>query len=183
MLGQLYLTQGKLDEARKEFESLATRQSKPIAALTMSGIILQTQGNLEESRKRYLQVLAIDPRSAISANNLAWIQAEAGENLDIALQLAQTAAAAAPQLPDVADTVGWIYYKKKLPALAIPQFQRSIGLAPNVAVYHYHLGLAYLEAGDIERGRAALQKAQTLRPDPTVSADIRRVLGPAAATN
>jgi putative PEP-CTERM system TPR-repeat lipoprotein len=177
MLGQLYLSQKKLDEARKEFESMAARQSKPVAALTMSGIILQTQGNTAEARKRYEQVLSIDGRAPIAANNLAWLQAEAGDNLDVALQIAQTAAAAAPQLPDVADTVGWIYYKKKLPALAIQQFQRSIELAPAGAIYHYHLGLAYQQRGETARGRQALQKALSLNPDATLAANIKRVLG------
>ena len=177
MLGQLYLSQKKLDQARKEFEAMAARQSKPVAALTMSGIILQTQGNVSEARKRYEQVLAMDGRAAIAANNLAWLQAEGGDNLDVALQIAQTAAAAAPQLPDVSDTVGWIYYKKKLPALAIPQFRRSIELAPGGAIYHYHLGLAYQQAGEAERGREALRKALSLSPDATLMADIKRALG------
>jgi len=176
MLGQLYLSQNKLEEARKEFETMASRQTKPVAALTMSGVIFQTQGNLPQARKRYEQVLAIDPRAVIAANNLAWIQAEAGDNLDVALQLAQTAAAAAPQLPDVTDTLGWIYYKKKLPALAIPQFASSIRQAPNVAVYHYHLGLAYIQAGDADRGRAALEKALATNPDAATAADIKRAM-------
>jgi putative PEP-CTERM system TPR-repeat lipoprotein len=183
MLGQLYLSQKRLDEARKEFESLASRQLKPVAALTMSGIILQTQGNLPEARKRYTQVLEIDPRAAISANNLAWIQAESGDNLDMALQLAQTAAEAAPQLPAIADTLGWIYYKKKLPVLAIPQFLRSIEMAPDVPVYHYHLGLAYLLSGEVNRGQAALRKALALGPDSATSADIKRALDSALSTN
>jgi tetratricopeptide (TPR) repeat protein len=177
MLGQLYLSQKKLDEARREFEAMASRQSKPVAALTMSGIILQTQGNVAEARRRYEQVLSIDGRAAIAANNLAWLQAEAGDNLDVALQIAQTAAAAAPQLPDVSDTVGWIYYKKKLSALAIQQFQRSIQLAPTGAIYYYHLGLAYQQSGEVERGREALRKALTLNPDVTLGADIKKALG------
>ena len=63
-------------------------------------------------------MLAIDPRSAIAANNLAWIYLDSGENLDIALQLAQTAKAALPNLPQVNDTLGWIFYKKGLFSLA-----------------------------------------------------------------
>jgi len=177
MLGQLYLSQKKLDEARKEFEAMAARQSKPVAALTMTGIILQTQGNVAEARKRYEQVLSIDSRAPIAANNLAWLQAEAGDNLDVALQIAQVAAAAAPRLPDVSDTVGWIYYKKKLYTLAIQQFLRSIELAPEGAIYHYHLGLAYQQAGEAARGRQALQKALSLGPDATLAANIKRVLG------
>ncbi len=44
MLAQLYIRQKKLDQARIEFENLAAKQSKPVGALTMSGMILQAQG-------------------------------------------------------------------------------------------------------------------------------------------
>ena len=59
MLGQLYLSQKKVDDARVEFEKLAARQTNPVAALTMSGIILQTQGKAAEAQERYERVLSI----------------------------------------------------------------------------------------------------------------------------
>jgi tetratricopeptide (TPR) repeat protein len=186
MLGQLYLSQNRLDEARKEFDTLAARQTKPVAALTMSGMILQNQGQLQEARKRYEQALAIDSRAPVAANNLAWLQVEAGENLDVALQLAQTAVSASPDTPEIRDTLGWIYYKKNLPQQAIPQFERSVAKAPENATYRYHLGLAYLQAGDTSRGRASLQRALSLGPDVTTSAEIKRALsqaGPASPSN
>ena len=51
MIGQLHLSQQKLDEALKEFEALAARQAKPVGPLTMSGVILQTQGRLDEAKR------------------------------------------------------------------------------------------------------------------------------------
>ena len=50
MLGRLYVSQKRLNEARVEFDILATRQANPVPALTMSGLILHTQGNLELAR-------------------------------------------------------------------------------------------------------------------------------------
>src|SRR6185436_829872 len=41
LLGQLYLSQRKIDQALKEFDALAQRQSNPVPALTMAGVILQ----------------------------------------------------------------------------------------------------------------------------------------------
>jgi Flp pilus assembly protein TadD len=176
MLAQLYLSQGKLDEARKEFDTLAAKQTKPVAALTMSGIILQGQGQVALARKRFEDALAIDPRAPVAANNLAWIQTEAGENLDIALQLAQSAAAVSPETPEITDTLGWIFYKKNRPKEAILQFERSVAKAPANATFHYHLGLAYLQAGDKNRGKASLQKAMSVGPDTKTAADIKRLL-------
>lgn len=181
MLGQLYMTQRKLDEARTEFEALAKKQDKPVGPLTMSGIILQAQGQNDLARRRYEEVLALDPRAAIAANNLAWLHAESGENLDIALQLAQTANAAVPESPEMMDTLGWVYYKRRLPNLAIPLFERSVEKMPDRASYRYHLGLAYLQSGDTARGRAALQAALNARPDEATAAEIRRALAAAPA--
>jgi putative PEP-CTERM system TPR-repeat lipoprotein len=176
MLAELYLTQGKLDDARKEFDTLAAKQTKPVAALTMSGIILQGQGQVALARKRFEDALAIDPRAPVAANNLAWIQTESGENLDIALQLAQSAFAVSPETPEITDTLGWIFYKKNRPQDAILQFEKSVAKAPANATFHYHLGLAYLQAGDKNRGRASLQKAMSVGPDTKTAADIKRLL-------
>ena len=164
MLGQIYLKQRKLDQARQEFDKLAERQSKPVGALTMAGMILQAQGNTQEARKRYEQALASDPRAGVAANNLALLYVDSGENIDVALQHAQTAVAAMPEVPEVLDTLGWIYYKKNLPAQAIPPLARSVEKQPKNAVYHYHLGLAQVLAGDSLAGQESLQRALDLNP-------------------
>jgi tetratricopeptide (TPR) repeat protein len=182
MLAQLYVSQKKLDQARIEFENLATRQSKPVGALTMIGIILQAQGRNDLAAKRYEDALAIDSRAAIAANNLAWIHAESGEDLDKALTLAQTATSVVPESPEIMDTLGWVYYKKQLPDLAIPLFERSVEKAPDNVSYRYHLGLAYVQSGDTIRGRAALERALSANPDPDTAAEIRRVLAEIPAT-
>jgi tetratricopeptide (TPR) repeat protein len=176
MLAQLYLSQKKLDQARHEFDSMAAKQSRPVAALTMSGMILQSQGQTAQARKRFEQVLAIDATAPVAANNLAWIQAEAGEQLDVALQLAQRAASRSPDVAEITDTVGWIYLKKNQPHLAMPQFERSVAVDPKNPTFHYHLGLAYLQAGDAVRGRASLERALAAGPDPKTEAEIKQAL-------
>ncbi len=177
MLGQLYVSQKKLDQALKEFETLAAKQSKPVGALTMTGIIHQTQGDVKAARKQYEAALAIDPNAALAANNLAWLYAESGENLDVALQLAQTATAAAPDVPEVMDTLGWVHYRKNDFLRAIPFFEKTVEKVPANASYRYHLGLAYLKSGDEARGRATLKQALSANPDAATAAEIRRLLG------
>ena len=44
-------------------------------------------------------------------NNLAWNYAEHGGNLTTALTHAKTAQEAEPNNPEVADTLGWIYFR------------------------------------------------------------------------
>jgi len=176
MLGSMYLSQKRLDEALREFEALSKKQTRPVGPLTMAGLILERQGNIDAAMKRYDEALAIDSRAGAAANNLAWILAERGQDLSRALQLAQAAVAAAPDEPRVLDTLGWVQYKRNQPQLAIPFFRQCIEKSPGVAEYHYHLGLALLKAGDKPGGRTSLQRALDLKPDSTVAADIRKAL-------
>jgi tetratricopeptide (TPR) repeat protein len=182
MLGSLYLSQKKLDEAFEEFESLSTRQARPVESLTMMGMILEQQGKPDLARKRYEEAIALDSSAGTAANNLAWLIAESGENLDEALRLAQSAVTAAPDTPQILDTLGWVYYKKGLSQLAVAQFEKAIERQSNNGFYHYHLGLALIQAGDKSRGREALERALKVGTNATTSAEIRRSLGETPAS-
>ena len=50
-------------------------------------------------------MLALSPRFAPAANNLAWVLSEHGGDKDRALALAQTAKEQAPEDPHVTDTL------------------------------------------------------------------------------
>jgi tetratricopeptide (TPR) repeat protein len=175
-LGQLYVRQGKLDVARAEFENMAKRDPKPVGALTMIGTIQQMQGQPDAARATYEKAVELDPDAAVAANNLAWIYATTGGNLDVALQLAQSAKRKLPDNPDVNDTLGYIYYKKDLHSLAIPALKASVAKDAKSPVYHSHLGLAYAKAGDVENAREHLSSALKLKPDFDGAQEARRVL-------
>ena len=151
------MSQQRLDEALAEFDELSKRHPRPVQAHTLAGVILEAQKKPQEARKRYEQALAIDPGMPVAANNLAWMYVETGENLDVALQLAQAATRRLPDSPAMQDTLGWIYYKKGLARLAVPPFERSVKLDARNAIYHFHLGLAYVKAGDSTKARVAFE--------------------------
>jgi putative PEP-CTERM system TPR-repeat lipoprotein len=175
-LGQLYLSQRRLDPARIKFEEMATRFPKAAGPVTMIGYIYELQQKTGEAKKAYERALQIDSRAAVAANNLAWLYAMEGTNLDMAVQLAQTAKQVLPDEPAVDDTLGMAYYKKELPHLAIPILLQGVQKQPKNAVFQYHLGLAYAKAGDNERARTALKQALSLQGDFDGAADARRVL-------
>ena len=176
MLGRLYISQKRLDDALAEFQLLSKRQARPIQAHTVAGVILEAQNKPQEARKHYEQALALDPGMPVAANNLAWMYAETGENLDLALQMAQAATRRLPNNPAIQDTLGWIYYKKGLAALAIAPFQKSIELDPKNPIFHFHLGLAHLKNGDSPKARIALRDALALAPDFAGAAEAKQVL-------
>ena len=139
-------------------------------------MLLHMQNRVEDARARYEKVLSMDARAAVAANNLAWIYAERGEQLDRALQLAQTAKAQLPESPEVNDTLGWVYYKKGLGSLAVAPLQQSVEQDPKNPTYHYHLGLVYANSGQRAKAREALEQALKLNLPAAESADARKAL-------
>ncbi|MBM3778670.1 MAG: tetratricopeptide repeat protein [Acidimicrobiia bacterium] len=164
-LASLYVSQGKLPAARAEFQAIARRRPDATAALTMVGLLFEAEGQADAARTAYEDVLARAPDSPVAANNLAWMFAEGGGNLDQALDLAQAAVRRQPGVPQFSDTLGWVYYKKGLATQAVQAFEQSVKAEPTRATYHYHLGLALAAAGDRAGALGALSEALRLQPD------------------
>jgi tetratricopeptide (TPR) repeat protein len=144
--------------------------------MTLIAMILELQNRPGEARRLYEQVLDIDPTAAVAANNLAWMYAQEDTSLDAALKLAEVAAAALPDTPEVNDTLGWVYYKLQFTERAIPRFEQSVASAPDVADFRYHLGLALLANGDWDQARAELTHALEINPRFVGAEDARKAL-------
>jgi tetratricopeptide (TPR) repeat protein len=176
LLGQLYLSQKRLDVALVQFQKLAESQDRPVGALTIIGMIYQIQGKTTEARSTFERVLTFDASAGVAANNLAWIYAENGGNIDLALQLAQTAKTALPNQPEVHDTLGWIYVKKNELPLAVASLRRSLELDPSNLEAAYHLGLAYEKQGNRADAQRMLEQYLKLDATSDRSAEVRRRL-------
>ena len=177
LLGQIYVAQKRLDEALAQFDRLAAQRPGAEGPPTMAGLILEAQGKPVEARARYERLVEANPRAAVASNNLAWMYASNGEQLDRALKLAQAAKAALPDDPSVNDTLAYVFLKKQMPALALPLLRLAVSKAPGEPVYHYHLGLAHMQAGDSASARQALEQALELRADFDGAEDARKMLG------
>jgi len=176
LLGGLYLSEQKVDQAIAEFDKLTARRPGATGAATMAAVIVLTQGKEEEARRRFERIVELDPRAAVAANNLAWMYASRGEQLDRALQLAQAATAELPDHPQVADTLGFVYLKKQLPLLAIQPLRLAVAKVPGNPAYHYRLGLAYSQAGDKGAARQELEQALRLKADFEGADEARSIL-------
>jgi tetratricopeptide (TPR) repeat protein len=142
----------------------------------MLALLLDKQKKAPEAQAKYEQIVSADPQAAVAANNLAWIYASKGQNLDVALQLAQTAKAKLPDSPDVSDTLGWVYYKKGLTTQAITALESAVAASPANPLFHYHLGMARKAMGDTTQARESLQKALSLAPDFDAASEARQAL-------
>ena len=145
------LASGNLSEAQQVGRSLGASS----ASLT-AGIWAGQHGDWKNAAREYEQALAQGDQSGIAANNLAWIYAQQGTQLERALALATSAVEVSPQSPEVMDTLGMVHFERHEYSKSIDAFKQALALgaaqaaAPKqVAIFRAHLKAAYLYSGDI----------------------------------
>jgi tetratricopeptide (TPR) repeat protein len=142
----------------------------------MLGIIHESRKEHDKAQARYEAILKRNPQFAPAANNLAWILVDHGGNLDVALSHAQTAREQKPDDPYIADTLGWIYYKKSAYLLAVSLLKEAAEKLPNEPVVHFHYGMALHRKGDTAGAKKSLQAALKLSHNFTGAEDARKTL-------
>lgn len=135
----------------------------------LAGELYEGSRNWNQAEAMYRQALEISPDDPLASNNLAYVMLEQDENVDLAMNMAQTARRGMPDSPNAADTLGWAYYRKGIYESAISQFHEALRLSktsgePEDPVLHYHLGLAYQKAKQIGLARQEFKRAVQLNP-------------------
>jgi tetratricopeptide (TPR) repeat protein len=131
----------------------------------MLGQVYIATGNSDEAMKAYKKVLELNPNVPVAQNNLAWIYADSGQNLDEAIRLAEAAKKAAPKNIQILDTLGWAYYKKGEYQKALENIIAAVDAGAKEADVFYHLGLAYEAVGNKLKADEAYRKVRELNPN------------------
>ena len=175
-MAETYRQKGDLNTAAQYFRQdsqMAPNNPQPLLALAL---ILEGTGRADQAGPIYEQILKIQPDHPTALNNLAYIKAEKGVDLEEALTMAQRARQKAPNSNEIADTLGWIYIKKNLSEEAVRMFQDLVTKDPGNATFHYHYGLALLQKGDKPATRRELEQALRDNPSKQQETEIRDVL-------
>jgi len=180
-LGQLEAARGASDDAIATIQqALQDNQDQPGLDILM-GQLFESKQDLEKAKNCYQQALQIDPRQPLASNNLAYLLAQTGGNLDVALSLAQSARRALPDSPNAADTLGWVLYNKGAYRSAIDTFLAALRLSQrdnsldNPAL-HFHLGLAYQKTGQFVLAREQFKRVLQINPGYSSAADAKKLL-------
>ena len=164
-LGGFYARHNLLDKAVKEFNLALQQNPNSLPALMGLGILYQGQNQIDKAKEAYQKALKVNPKFAPAANNLAYLYAEKGENIDEAFNLAQSAKEQFPDDPSIADTLGWVYYKKNIYTRAIVYFKEALEKVKDNPVIHYHLGLAYFKNNQKDRPGQELKRPWSWTPN------------------
>jgi tetratricopeptide (TPR) repeat protein len=135
----------------------ATRVSE--FATLLAGVKAEQKHDLGAAVRNYEAAVHGGDNSGISANNLAWIYAHEGRELERALALAKQARELAPEDPAVLDTLGVVHLARREYSKAVGVLELARALAhlqgqnsADVLVeIRRHLSEAYLRAGQTEQ--------------------------------
>jgi len=159
LLISVYVAANKSDEALKELNAELTKNPKNQRALLMRALLDDKLKDYPAARDSYEQLLALDGDSFLALNNLAYLYAERLNDLDKAYELAQRARTLEPRDGIVADTFGWILYKRGEYQQALGLLQDSAAKFPDNPELQFHLGMAHYMMGNTDAARSALEKA------------------------
>ncbi|MBL6955957.1 MAG: tetratricopeptide repeat protein [Chlorobium phaeobacteroides] len=116
-----------------------------------------------KSISAYKDVLSLDPENALALNNLAYLYAERGENLNEAIEYAKTAVESDPDNPVYLDTLGWLYYKTGEYGKAREYLEKALAKDPDEPEIYDHLAEIYRALGKETRAKEFREKADELR--------------------
>ena len=175
-LAETQRRKGDVNTAIETFRRASQAAPADSAPLLQLALLLDGTGRRDQAKPIYEQILKIQSDHPIALNNLAFIKAEEGVDLDEALTMAQRARQKLPSSVDVMDTLGWIYIKKNLSDDAVRTFRELTQTEPSRASFHLHYGMALLQKGDKPSARRELESAMKFNPSKDDAGKIRGLL-------
>ncbi len=159
VLGEISRARGALKQSVTWYKAAIEQDPKKIENHMALAGLYEKLGQWDDAKRTVEFAHSLDPASPFIANNLAYLYLEHGGDINVALSLAQQAKQKLPDSPIVSDTIGWVYYKLRLPDASVTQLSESVRKAPGNPVYQYHLGMAYMAAGRLNDAATSLQRA------------------------
>jgi tetratricopeptide (TPR) repeat protein len=160
-------------EAFKKGKEVEPNNYLPVLELAL---LYNRVGRDEEARKTYEDVIRLQPDNVEALNNLAYLKADDGIDLDQALAYAQRAQQKRPNDPNVMDTLALIYIRKNLTDDSLRMLRDLVSRTPNNPTFHLHLALALYQKGDRPEAKKELETALRNKPSDREQGKIKELL-------
>jgi Flp pilus assembly protein TadD len=164
LLADVYTSDNKPDQAMALLSAAIHKSGADAESLIHAGSLFERMQRWNEAREAYEHSLEFDGSNAIAKNNLASVLADHGGDLNVALTLAQQAKEKMVDSLEVTDTLGWIYYKRELYAMALKYLDYCAARDQKNATFQFQLGMTYWRMGHSAEARRSLVKALELDP-------------------
>ncbi len=136
----------------------------PADLLRARAAVLSETGRTGEAEAAYRMLLEKNPDDPAVLNDLGYLLADEGRDLDEALAMLRKAVQARPDEPNYLDSLAWVLHRLGRSAEALPLLLRAVrsGDGSPDATLHEHLGDVYLALGEVDRALAEWRAALAL---------------------
>ena len=176
VLGVLELKRGHATEAIEAFRAASRLEPNSSRAHFALGTAYEEKGDIGKAIDAYKKAQSLEGKDPAPYNNIAWIYASQGRNLEEALSQAQRATELAPENPAILDTLGFVHFQLGRYDKAEPLLRQAAEQLRNNARVHYHLGMTYYRLGRKEDAGVSLRRALQLNGKLPEAQEARIIL-------
>jgi TonB family protein len=169
-LAEIYRLRGIPDKALGHYQSLLQREPNDVEALFQAGYISFKLNQLDQAEGYFRKLVAVDPKHAGGAANLAALQARynekhIGRNEKTPGVTLREVVQANPDSVEAHVNLGAQLITEGIYPEALTTLERAVSLRPNSAAVQYDLGLAQLKEKKYEEAITSNKKALELKPE------------------
>lgn len=169
-LAEIYRLRGMPDKALSNYQTLLQREPNDVEALFQAGYISFKLNQLDQAKDYFKRLIAVDPKHAGGAANLAALEARynekyTGRNEKTPGITLREVVSANPNSVEAHVNLGAQLLTEGVYPEALTTLERAVSLRPNSASAQYDLGLAQLKEKKYEDSITSNRKALELKPD------------------
>ncbi|HVP00747.1 MAG TPA: tetratricopeptide repeat protein [Bryobacteraceae bacterium] len=153
---------GKTAQAREQFEFVQKRAGNDPQPWLLYGAMMSSAGNTAAARSAYQEVLKRDSKNPYALNNLAFLLAYRGEDLDNALAMAEEAQHVLPRSRETNDTLAYVYVCKGMKRNAAATLEQLAAILPASQQGRTLALLEQVQRGDLQGVRREMEKADVV---------------------
>jgi len=175
VLGGMLTKFGRNDEAVKVFQDIIKRFSSndEVVKLAHSNLssIYVNQGDYAKGEAELEILFQKTPDDPGVNNDLGYLYADQGKNLEKAESMIRKAVQEEPDKPAYLDSLGWVLFKRGkakesleplMKAVELQKLEEKKGIAPPDATIREHLGDVYLHLQEVDRARQIWEEAEQI---------------------
>jgi Tfp pilus assembly protein PilF len=147
-LGVFYQGEGKLKEAKEEYEKVLSLAPSHVEAHNNLGVVYKDLGKLDMAIAKYRKAITLDPQYRKARSNLATALYLKGD-LESSISESRSAIVLDPNDLEGYNILGLIYKKQNKTQEAIEMFRKALAIDPGHPQTHYNLAMMLEELGNL----------------------------------
>ena len=167
-LGDLLTERARFTEAAAAYATAIDREGEPPdwSLLLQRGAALEQAGRWDEALPALRRAVEIAPTEPLALNYLGYAQVERNENLAAAVAMLEQAHRLAPEDLNIADSLGWAYFRQGNAARALPLLEEAARANDVSGTVQEHLGDVLWRLGRRYEARYAWSAARLDADEP-----------------